>query len=356
MAFPAQEICYRNEFPTQNEFPAQNLFDAHIAIPIGKNVMLSSEDILNANILIVDDLKSNVMLLEEVLRDTGYTSISSTTNSSEVCELHRAHHYDLILLDLMMPGMDGFQVMEGLKAIETDGYLPVLMITAEPGHKLRALKAGAKDFMSKPFDLVEVQMRIHNMLEVRLLYKKLAHYTKVLESFALHDSLTELPNRRLLMDRLALAIVHARRNNTAMAILYLDLDGFKAINDTLGHDAGDMLLKMVAERLIALVREEDTVARLGGDEFVIALWQLDQVSSVGALVSKIIEAISQPYYIQNCAVTVTTSVGIGIYPMHGEDVDTLMKSADLALYDAKHTGKNTYRISARTEPFFPAPN
>ena len=99
----------------------------------------------------------------------------------EVCALHRKNRYDLILLDLQMPGMDGFQVMEGLKTNEADGYLPVLVITAQPGHKLRALQAGAKDFISKPFDLVEVKTRIHNMLEVRLLYKQLENYNKVLE-------------------------------------------------------------------------------------------------------------------------------------------------------------------------------
>src|ERR1700686_1973595 len=125
-------------------------------------------------------------------------------NPHEVCALHRKNRYDLILLDLQMPGMDGFQVMEGLKDIEKDAYLPVLVITAQPGHKLRALQAGAKDFISKPFDLVEVKTRIHNMLEVRLLYKALENYNKVLEqtvqirtaelreSEARYRSLTEL--------------------------------------------------------------------------------------------------------------------------------------------------------------------
>ena len=111
----------------------------------------------------------------------GYTCVASTMNPEEVCALHRKNNYDLILLDLQMPVMDGFQVMEGLKTNDTDGYLPVLVITAQPGHKLRALQAGAKDFISKPFDLVEVKTRIHNMLEVRLLYKKLENYSKVLE-------------------------------------------------------------------------------------------------------------------------------------------------------------------------------
>jgi PAS domain S-box-containing protein len=145
--------------------------------------MISEHEILNARILIVDDQKSNVQLLEQVLGEADYQCIASTMDPFAVCELHRKTHYDLILLDLQMPGMDGFQVMEGLKGIETDGYLPVLVITAQPGHKVRALAAGARDFVEKPFDLIEVQTRIHNMLEVRLLYRKLESYNKVLENY-----------------------------------------------------------------------------------------------------------------------------------------------------------------------------
>jgi PAS domain S-box-containing protein len=147
--------------------------------------MLDAAEILDASILIVDDLEANVMLLEQMLRNAGYANITTTQDPRAVCALHREQRYDLILLDLQMPEMDGFQVIEALKQIETDGYLPVLVITAQPGHKLRALKAGAKDFVSKPFDLVEVQTRIHNMLEVRLLYRKLGNYNKVLEQTVL---------------------------------------------------------------------------------------------------------------------------------------------------------------------------
>jgi CheY-like chemotaxis protein len=166
--------------------------------------MLSESDILNASILIVDDQESNVLLLEQLLADAGYTRVTSTKQSREVCALHRKHCYDLILLDLQMPEMDGFQVMAGLKTNLADDYLPVIVLTAQPGHKLRALQTGAKDFISKPFDLVEVKIRIHNVLEVRLLYKKLANYNVELEreivertaelreSEARYRSLTEL--------------------------------------------------------------------------------------------------------------------------------------------------------------------
>ena len=132
--------------------------------------MISSTDVLNAKMLIVDDQPANVLLLVQMLRGAGYACVTSTTNPGDVCGLHLKNRYDLILLDLQMPGMDGFEVMEGLKTIETDGYLPVLVLTAQPNHKLRALKAGARDFISKPFDLGEVLIRVYNMIEVRLLH------------------------------------------------------------------------------------------------------------------------------------------------------------------------------------------
>ena len=147
--------------------------------------MITQSEIHNASILIVDDQESNISLLEQLLGESGYTCVSSTMEPCEVCALHRKNGYDLILLDLQMPGMDGFQVMEGLKTNAVDSYLPVLVLTAQPGHKLRALQAGAKDFISKPFDLVEVKTRIHNMLEVRLLYRKLENYNKEVEQTVL---------------------------------------------------------------------------------------------------------------------------------------------------------------------------
>jgi len=143
--------------------------------------VISAADILHAKVLIVDDLEANVRLLQRMLAGAGYDRVASTTDPKAVCEMHRANNYDLILLDLQMPGMDGFQVMEGLKEIETGSYLPVLVITAQPAHMLRALKAGAKDFVGKPFDIAEVLLRVNNMLEVRLLHSALSNANDVLE-------------------------------------------------------------------------------------------------------------------------------------------------------------------------------
>ena len=166
--------------------------------------MIAEADIRAATVLIVDDQEANISLLQQILEEAGYVNVTSTMNSREVCALHRKHGYDLILLDLQMPGMDGFQVIEGLKTNTADAYLPVLVITAQPGHKLRALQAGARDFVSKPFDLIEVKTRIRNMLECRLLYRLLEAHSKNLdqtienrtaelrESEARFRSLTEL--------------------------------------------------------------------------------------------------------------------------------------------------------------------
>ena len=140
-----------------------------------------SAHILSAKILIVDDQEANVKLLEYMLIGAGYTSVSSTTDPREVFDLYHRHRYDIILLDLNMPHMNGFQVMEALKKIETEGYLPVLVITADPDHKVQALQAGAKDFISKPIDQTEMLTRMHNMLEIRLLYKQLHNYNEMLE-------------------------------------------------------------------------------------------------------------------------------------------------------------------------------
>jgi len=307
--------------------------------------MPSPDEILNAKILVVDDCADNIDLMLEILRDAGYMNVSSTMLPEQVCDLHRQHCYDLILLDLQMPELNGFQVMKGLKEIEQDGYLPVLALTAQPNFKIAALEAGARDFISKPFDLLEVHKRIHNMLEVRLLYKELAQYSKKQQELALHDPLTGLPNRRLLEDRIATTLQHAARHGRKAAVMYLDLDGFKPINDTHGHATGDEILKLVAQRLVNSSRKEDTVARVGGDEFVIVLAEVANVASAQEPASKLIEVVSEPYQIGELTLNLSTSIGIALYPDHAADVNQLIHMADQALYDAKRSGKNRHCVA-----------
>jgi diguanylate cyclase (GGDEF)-like protein len=298
-------------------------------------MMVGVPAILNASILIVDDQESNISLLEQLLGEAGYSRVSSTMNSQEVCALHRKNRYDLILLDLQMSGMDGFQVMEGLKTNESESYLPVIVLTAQPAHKLRALQAGAKDFITKPFDLVEVKTRIHNMLEVRLLYKKLENYNTVLEQKALHDSTTGLPNRDLFDDRLTHAIALAKRHAWTLAVMFLDLDRFKCINDTHGHAVGDEVLKEVAKRLLQHTREEDTVCRNGGDEFLYLLMNPQDTGNIERIARNLLKTIGQPIDMGDLQPVIKASIGIAVYPDDGTTGEQLIRNADTAMYGAK---------------------
>ena len=212
--------------------------------------MPDASEILRAKILIVDDLPANILLLERMLGGAGYVSITSTLDPRAVQVLHEKNGYDLIVLDLQMPGMDGFQVMEGLKDHEKDGYLPVLVITAQPDHKLRALRAGAKDFISKPFDVAEVLTRVHNMLEVRLLHVEIRRKNEELKK--LFDQVVA---ERKVSERLALHVppdsiaarLQARPDVTAdsfadVTVLIADIVGFAELTPAVSPERLALLL------------------------------------------------------------------------------------------------------------------
>ncbi len=307
--------------------------------------MPDNADIFEANILIVDDQVRNIALLERLLHSAGYQHISSTSDPFAVCDLYRANTYDLILLDLEMPGLDGFGVMQALGDIESSGYAPVLAVTAQPDYKLRALAAGARDFVAKPFDVVELKTRIYNLLEVRLLYKKLEQAVAALERFALHDALTGLPNRRFLMERLQQALVSSHTSGEYCALMFMDLDHFKQLNDTLGHDMGDVLLQQVSARLLLCVGEGNDVARFGGDEFVVLLSGLNRqpqqaTAEAQAVALKILRSLKQSYKLKGHAYDSTLSIGFVVFVGNAEPMGDLLKKADLAMYQAKSLGRN----------------
>jgi adenylate cyclase len=221
------------------------------------------DDILKAKILIVDDKQANVLLLERMLGGAGYVGVASTLDPYAVCELHAKNCYDLIVLDLQMPGMDGFQVMEGLKQIEKDGYLPVLVITAQPGHKLRALQSGAKDFISKPFDVAEVLTRVHNMLEVRLLHVAIRRKNDELKK--LFDQVVA---ERRVSERLALHVppdsiavrLHSRPEVTPdsfadVTVLIADIVGFTELAPAVNPGQLALLLDEIFTSFDGLAKE-----------------------------------------------------------------------------------------------------
>jgi len=308
--------------------------------------MIIATEILNARILVVDDREANVSLVAQILSEDGYTDVSTTTNSLEVCALHRKNRYDLIVLDLQMPGMDGFEVMDGLKADDSEDYLPVIALTAQPAHKRRALQAGARDFISKPFDLVDVTTRIHNMLEVRLLYKKLANYNKLLEQRTLLDITTGLPNRNLFDDRLGQAIALAKRHAWTLAVMFLDLDRFKFVNDAHGQAVGDEALKGVAKRLSEHVGGEDTVCRNGGDDFLYLVMNPQGAENIERIAGALLKAVGQPTEPVGLQPVVNASVGIAVYPSDGTSGEQLIRNAHSAMYRAKKTGVGCIFFSA----------
>jgi two-component system cell cycle response regulator len=307
--------------------------------------MINPDDIRNAHILVVDDSPDNVELLLDILQGEGYTRVSSLMDSSQVCTQHAKNDYDLILLDMHMPGLNGLEVMKSLKEIEKNGYLPVLAITGDERYKIAALEAGARDFIAKPYNFLEFTMRIRNMLEVRLLYKTVAEQSRLQEEMALHDPLTGLPNRRLLTDRIEKAMQHANRTDQLMALLYVDLDGFKEANDQHGHQCGDTILKMVASRLRVATRGEDTVSRIGGDEFIILLSDITAMEDVVQPASKLLNLLALPFSVDGWWIRMTASIGVAYYPTDAKDMESLIALADSALYEAKRAGKNRYHFA-----------
>lgn len=338
--------------------------------------MIAPSDILNARILIVDDRRGNVELIRGMLADAGYTSVASTTDPREVCDLHRLNRYDLILLDVMMPEMDGFQVMEGLRKIgaelsgplpqsafriEQEVDLPVLVITAQPGHEARALEAGAKGFITKPFDRLEVLTHIRDVLEIRLLQQKMRWFASRLEAVPArhpeplreaedpldqlvhYDALTHLPDRALFHGFLQKVIKQAQLNHRIVSVLFIDIDDFKSINETFGYGFGDELLREFSLRLLECLRMTDIVARLGGDEFGCILVAPDGSANAAIVVSKIREALRRPFDLHGHRITLTASIGISVYPTDSRDADTLVKNGDTAMYRSKKAGKDTYR-------------
>ena len=445
--------------------------------------MISQADIYAAKILVVDDQEVNLRLLEHLLHSGGYTAITSTLDARAVAGLHQRHQYDLIILDLVMPAMSGYAVMDALRPLEQEGYLPVLVIAADPDAKLAALEAGARDFISKPFDALEVLTRIRNMLEVRLLHRAARHYNTLLERtvsqrtaelqrfrgamdattdaiflvdvlgmtlvdvndgacrllgyaraellslspgallpspppapllappggpahlatevtecelvrrdmglvpvelgwhwyaqspvagghatggllliavardiserrqaqerlkhLAHYDGLTGLPNRSLFYQTLAQAVELAQEKSWRIVVLFIALDRFKSINDTLGAALGDELLRQFSNRLVECVRLRDTVGRLGNDEFALILTMSRNQQEAVAVANQVREALRAPFDLRGHAATLTASIGIAMYPDDATDPETLIKYANTAMGGAKQAGRDGYRF------------
>jgi diguanylate cyclase (GGDEF)-like protein len=311
--------------------------------------MIHEEDLQRARILVVDDEPANVRLLERMLLSAGYATLRCTTDSRDVVTLVEEFQPDLIMLDLHMPHLDGFAVLEALKAAhEPAACCPVLVLTADSTlqAKHRALTAGARDFLIKPFDRLETLARTRNLLETRLLHHALQQANKGLAERlvhqAHHDPLTGLANRLLFHERVERAVLRVARGER-VAVLFLDLDHFKAVNDSLGHAEGDRLLESVARRLLQATRGCDTVARLGGDEFGILLEGMAREMDAPVVIERLTSALRRPIILQGREVIIGASIGVA-YVEPGQGVDDVLRNADLAMYHAKAAGRGGHEV------------
>jgi diguanylate cyclase (GGDEF)-like protein len=297
-----------------------------------------------STILIVDDEIISRYTVEVLLASEGYL-LEFAENGEEALEKAITLVPDLMLLDVMMPGMDGFQVCQKLRANPRLAELPVVMVTAldDRDSRLRGIEAGADDFMTKPFDRAELRARVRTITRLNR-YRRLVETEEQLAYLANYDVLTQLPNRSLLIERLRQALDRASRNRQGVIVLALDLDSFKMINDSLGHECGDRMLCEVAQRLTKTVSPGTTVARLGGDEFVLMRESNKPVNDVSDMVPQLLENISKPITLNGHEVSATASIGISVYPSDGEDALQLLKNADTALSRAKAEGKNSYQF------------
>ena len=331
-----------------------------------------------SQILIVDDQSTVRKTLQRMLESSGSTA-TVAASGEEALHLFDNNQFDLVLVDILMPGMDGLEVLKAVRRKHSMSELPVIMVTSKDRDEdvVQALSLGANDYIMKPVDLPILRARIRNHLSLKQAEDELRKAREELEQrieerttslletnkalvneiserkqaeerirlLAYHDELTGLPNVRLGKDRVANAIALARRNKTTVALLYLDLDDFKEINDSHGHSIGDQVLIKTAERMTHCVRETDTVARIGGDEFIIVLNQAGEKTAIIKSVEKIITTLTGSLRISGQDLYISVSIGIALYPDHGQTPDDLIKNADEAMYLVKRKGKNKYAIA-----------
>jgi len=292
----------------------------------------------NAMVVVVDDDRAMRQMIHKVLAGSGFR-VEQAEDGAQALDLCARFTPDIVLMDALMPVMDGFEACARLRQQPGTENIPVLMVTGLNDEQSvdRAMKAGASDFITKPIYWPLLLQRLRHILANQRAEQQIKH-------LAYHDTLTGLPNRMLFHDRLQQALSQAVREGHIMGVMFLDLDRFKIINDTLGHDVGDELLKAVSQRLINCIRQGDTVVRLGGDEFTIILPIIAKAEDAAFVAQKILTTLAEPFLLNHQELHITSSIGISLYPDDGTSTQTLIKNADIAMYRAKDLGKNNYQF------------
>ena len=290
-------------------------------------------------VLIAEDDPVFQSLLVGLIRSWGDEPVPVQNGQEAWAALTAPDGPRLAILDWVMPGLDGVELCRRLRARCGSGYVYILLLTgrSNPEDTVMALEAGADDYVTKPFHPSELRARLRSAGRILELQEALAHQAN-------HDALTGLPNRTLLAELFRLESESALRHSEKLGFLYIDLDRFKLVNDTLGHAAGDVLLKEVSHRFLRCIRKSDTLARVGGDEFVLMTPRLSRPETAEEIAAKLLDALEAPVEIEGHQIYVTASIGISIFPRDGHDLTSVQQSADAAMYASKRSGRNKHRI------------
>lgn len=324
-------------------------------------------DLPRPKILVVDDTPANLLVMRKLLSKVD-ADLVEAGNGIDALSACLDHEFALILLDVNMPEMDGFEVATLLYEEGSTRQTPIIFVTAGYGDDLNRLKgydSGAVDYIAKPINDRILLSKVRIFLELygskrqlkatleelfdrnRLLQREITerqHIEALVRHQAHHDALTGLPNRVLFLDRIDTAIERAGRHDSHCALLYIDIDGFKPVNDEHGHAVGDVLLQQIAQRLLENVRRSDTVARLGGDEFAVILEEISDGDEALRMGRVLCEALGTPFSLgradEAIEVRVGGSIGAALYPLHGRERESLITAADAAMYRAKRSGRS----------------
>jgi diguanylate cyclase len=322
--------------------PAEQATQQHTSLQMQLGTLAS------ASIMMVDDEPIMIEVVRTFLNDVGFTEFLGITDPTQALFAIQTNRPDVLLLDLMMPGIDGFSLLKQIRADSQLKLLPVVVLTSasDAQTKLRVLELGATDFLEKPVDPSELALRVRNTLAFKAYSDRLAYF----------DSLTGLPNRSFFLNHLSMTVRRSARKNAGFAVMQINIDRFKQLNESLGHRTADAVLVAISQRLSACIRGTDSIGRLaefssgntlsrvGGDEFTALLPEIKDSSHAAVVAKRVINAIARPFHIEGRELFISASIGISIYPADGSDAETILKHAEAALRESKRTGTNTIRF------------
>lgn len=299
-------------------------------------------------ILIADDSKTTRSLLASSLKKLGHDIIEAE-NGQQAIDVFLNSRPDLIILDVIMEGLDGFECARRIRSFNTDDWIPIIFLSGavDDENIARGINAGGDDYLTKPYSEITLFAKIKAMQRIADMRNKLYELTQKLSTLSSTDPLTGVYNRLQFDRAIKERISFAKRHNKIMALLFVDIDKFKTINDTLGHYIGDLLLIEIAKRLQDCLRLEDFIARIGGDEFAIILSNIKDEKTAGLIAKKIIDSTNKPFNIGGHVINISSSIGISTFPSAITDAENVVKNADIAMYHAKESGKNNYQNFTR---------